>query len=202
MYDTLGDGIQAAQKSMRFRGDFVNKYQNKLPGLKAASDVILASSKLARNIKKKVDNIAVLERALKPERRKIVNKVIEVATSKQLWPSQMRPTKDKDGNEIPRRKITVDADFKKLFDVILPLTPLIAIFVGFIPGCGPQILTATLYLNGHIPFSAEIGNAISNDGDALFPAIAICPKDAILATIYSAVPALIVAYSYFFFLEY
>ena len=93
-------------------------------------------------------------------------------------------------------------DFEKLFDVILPLTPLIAIFVGFIPGCGPQILTATLYLNGYIPFSAEIGNAISNDGDALFPAIAICPKDAILATIYSAIPALIVAYSYFFFLEY
>jgi len=92
-------------------------------------------------------------------------------------------------------------DFKKLFDVILPLTPLIAIFVGFIPGCGPQILTATLYLNGYIPFSAEIGNAISNDGDALFPAIAICPKDAILATFYSAIPALLVAYTYFFFLE-
>ena len=92
-------------------------------------------------------------------------------------------------------------DFKNLFDVMLPLTPLLAIFIGFVPGCGPQILTATLYLNGHIPFSAEIGNAISNDGDALFPAIAICPKDAILATIYSAVPAVIVAYSYFFFLE-
>ena len=92
-------------------------------------------------------------------------------------------------------------DFKKLFDVMLPLTPLLAIFIGFVPGCGPQILTATLYLNGYIPFSAEIGNAISNDGDALFPAIAICPKDAILATIYSAVPALIVAYSFFFFLE-
>ena len=92
-------------------------------------------------------------------------------------------------------------DFKKLFEVMLPLTPLLAIFIGFVPGCGPQILTATLYLNGYIPFSAEIGNAISNDGDALFPAIAICPKDAILATIYSAVPAVIVAYSYFFFLE-
>ena len=92
-------------------------------------------------------------------------------------------------------------DFKKLFDVILPLTPFLAIFVGFIPGCGPQILTATLYLNGYIPFSAEIGNAISNDGDALFPAIAICPKDAILATVYSAIPAIIVAYSYFFLFE-
>ena len=92
-------------------------------------------------------------------------------------------------------------DFKEIFEVMLPLTPLVAIFIGFVPGCGPQILTATLYLNGYIPFSAEIGNAISNDGDALFPAIAICPKDAILATIYSAVPAVIVAYSYFFFLE-
>lgn len=92
-------------------------------------------------------------------------------------------------------------DFKKLFDVMVPLTPFLAIFIGFIPGCGPQILTATLYLNGYIPFSAEIGNAISNDGDALFPAIAICPKEAILATVYSAIPAIIVAYSYFFLFE-
>jgi hypothetical protein len=92
-------------------------------------------------------------------------------------------------------------DFKKLFDIMLPLTPLLAIFVGLIPGCGPQLLTATLYLNGYIPFSAEIGNAISNDGDALFPAIAICPKEAILATIYSFIPAIIVAYSYFFIFE-
>ena len=92
-------------------------------------------------------------------------------------------------------------NFKSLFEVILPITPLIAVFIGLIPGCGPQILTATLYLNGHIPLSAEIGNAISNDGDALFPAIAICPKDAILATLYSMIPALLVSYSYFFFIE-
>ena len=88
-----------------------------------------------------------------------------------------------------------------MFDIILPLTPLLAIFIGFIPGCGPQILTATLYLNGYVPFSAELGNAISNDGDALFPAIAICPREAILATVYSAIPAIIVAYSYFFLFE-
>ena len=93
------------------------------------------------------------------------------------------------------------SDKEKFFDVILPLTPLIAILVGFIPGCGPQVLTATLYLNGSIPFSAELGNAISNDGDALFPAIAMCPKHAILATLYSAIPAIIVAYSFFFFFE-
>jgi hypothetical protein len=42
---------------------------------------------------------------------------------------------------------------------------LIAILFGFLPGCGPQIVVTTFYLNGFIPLSAEIGNAISNDGD-------------------------------------
>ena len=46
----------------------------------------------------------------------------------------------------------------------------------FYPGCGPQILVTTFYLNGFIPFSAELGNAISNDGDALFPCYCPCPK--------------------------
>jgi len=78
------------------------------------------------------------------------------------------------------------------------ILPLIAIAVGFVPGCGPQVLVATLYVNGAIPFAALIGNAISNDGDALFPAIALNPKAAMLATVYSAVPALIVAYGFYF----
>ena len=69
------------------------------------------------------------------------------------------------------------------------------------PGCGPQVVVATFYLNGYIPLSAELGNAISNDGDALFPAIALAPKAAILATIYSALPALIVAYGYLLLFE-
>ena len=93
-------------------------------------------------------------------------------------------------------------DLKVVFDIWLPLIPLIAIFFGFIPGCGPQIVVTTFYINGLIPFSAEIGNAISNDGDALFPAIALVPKAAIIATLYTAIPAVIVAYSYFFFFEY
>ena len=62
-------------------------------------------------------------------------------------------------------------------------------------------MVATFYLNGYIPLSAELGNAISNDGDALFPAIALAPKAAIIATIYSAVPAIIVAYGYMFLFE-
>jgi len=92
-------------------------------------------------------------------------------------------------------------DLKLFFDLWLPFVPLIAIIFGFLPGCGPQIVVATFYLNGYIPLSAELGNAISNDGDALFPAIALAPKAAILATIYSSFPAIIVAYSYMAFFE-
>ncbi len=92
-------------------------------------------------------------------------------------------------------------DLKIFFDLWLPFIPLIAILFGFLPGCGPQVVVATFYLNGYIPLSAELGNAISNDGDALFPAIALAPKAAILATLYSAIPALVVAYGYFFLFE-
>ncbi|BFT31342.1 putative manganese transporter [Alteromonas sp. D210916BOD_24] len=77
----------------------------------------------------------------------------------------------------------------------------LAIVIGFLPGCGPQILVTTLYLNGGIPFSAQLGNAISNDGDALFPAIALSPKAAIIATVYSAVPAFLVGYGYWYLFE-
>ena len=92
-------------------------------------------------------------------------------------------------------------DLKIFFDLWLPFVPLVAILFGFLPGCGPQVVVATFYLNGFIPLSAELGNAISNDGDALFPAIALAPKAAVLATLYSAIPAIIVAYSYFYIFE-
>ena len=92
-------------------------------------------------------------------------------------------------------------DLKSLFNSYIFYAPIIAILIGFLPGCGPQILITTLYLNGIIPLSAQIGNAIANDGDALFPAIAIHPKAALIATLYSAIPAIIVSYIYLFFLE-
>lgn len=92
-------------------------------------------------------------------------------------------------------------DLKIFFDIWLPFVPMIAILFGFLPGCGPQIVVTTFYLNGYIPLSAEIGNAISNDGDALFPAIALAPKAAIIATLYSAIPAILVAYGYMYLFE-
>ncbi len=90
-------------------------------------------------------------------------------------------------------------DLEAMFKTVGILLPLMAILVGFIPGCGPQILVTTFYINGLIPFSALIGNSIANDGDALFPAIALNPKAALLATIYSAIPAFFVAYGFYFF---
>ena len=92
-------------------------------------------------------------------------------------------------------------DLKQLFSHYSILTPLIAVLVGFIPGCGPQILVTSIYLMGIIPLSAQIGNAISNDGDALFPVLAIAPKVGLIATLYSAVPAIIISYGYLFIFE-
>ena len=92
-------------------------------------------------------------------------------------------------------------DLKNLFTGVVFYTPLIAILIGFLPGCGPQVLVTTMYLSGIIPLSAQIGNAISNDGDALFPAIAIAPRVAIVATLYSAVPAVLISYGWLFLVE-
>ncbi|MFW7526053.1 putative manganese transporter [Vibrio ostreicida] len=79
--------------------------------------------------------------------------------------------------------------------------PLIGLAIGLLPGCGPQILVTSLYISGAVPLSAQLSNAISNDGDALFPAIALAPKAALAATIYSAIPALFVGYGYYFLFE-
>lgn len=80
-------------------------------------------------------------------------------------------------------------------------TVFFAAMVGLLPGCGPQIMVTGLYLQGAIPLSAQIANAISNDGDALFPAIALAPKAALLATVYSTVPALLAGYGYYWLIE-
>ncbi len=92
-------------------------------------------------------------------------------------------------------------DLKAVFELWAPLAPLFGVLIGFLPGCGPQIVVATLYLSGVVPLSAQLGNAIGNDGDALFPALALAPRAAVLATLYSAIPAVIVAYTYYWLWE-
>ena len=91
-------------------------------------------------------------------------------------------------------------DIGAMFATVAVLMPLIGTLIGFIPGCGPQILVATLYINGLVPFSALVANSISNDGDALFPAIALNPRAALIATIYTSFPAVVVGYGFYFFL--
>lgn len=76
-----------------------------------------------------------------------------------------------------------------------------AILIGLIPGCGPQILLATLYTTGVIPFSALIANAICNDGDALFPLLALNKKASFFVTIYNVIPALLVGGVCYFIFE-
>ncbi len=85
-------------------------------------------------------------------------------------------------------------DIEALLVATGPVIVALAILVGFIPGCGPQVVVTSLYLAGALPLSAQLGNAIANDGDALFPAIAIAPRAAVAATLYSALPALMVGY--------
>ncbi len=64
--------------------------------------------------------------------------------------------------------------------------------IGLIPGCGPQIIFVTLYTKGMLPFAALLANALSQDGDALFPLLAIDKKSSLIATVITTIPALIV----------
>jgi len=96
---------------------------------------------------------------------------------------------------------TTGIDLANVFSVWGPLVPAVAVFIGLIPGCGPQILVTSMYLSGAVPLSAQMANAIANDGDALFPAIAVAPKAALMATVYSAIPALLVGYGWYLIFE-
>ena len=63
--------------------------------------------------------------------------------------------------------------------------------VGMIPGCGPQILFVALYGRGIIPFAALFANAVSQDGDALFPLLALDKRSAMFASVITIIPALL-----------
>ena len=82
------------------------------------------------------------------------------------------------------------------------LAPLAGAALGLVPGCGPQIVFTTLYANNQVPFSALTANAVSQDGDALFPLMAIDMKAAVIATVYTTVPALVVGIAVYHFWPY
>ena len=73
---------------------------------------------------------------------------------------------------------------------------IIAATVGLIPGCGPQIIAISAYVEGVISFPALVANAISQDGDALFPLLVRHKVASIWATIHTTLPAIIVGLAF------
>jgi hypothetical protein len=70
-------------------------------------------------------------------------------------------------------------------------TVVVGAALGLIPGCGPQILFISLYARGLLPFAALLANAISQDGDALFPLLVMDRRSALWATLVTSIPALV-----------
>ena len=66
----------------------------------------------------------------------------------------------------------------------------VAASIGLIPGCGPQIIAFTAYV-GDFSFPALVANAISQDGDALFPLLVRHRAASLWATLHTLVPGLI-----------
>ncbi len=80
------------------------------------------------------------------------------------------------------------------------MSVIIGALVGIIPGCGPQIIFVSLYTKGMIPFAALLANALSQDGDALFPLLAIDARSSLVATLITTIPALLIGLLWYFLL--
>lgn len=60
---------------------------------------------------------------------------------------------------------------------------MLAAIIGLIPGCGPQIVVATLFVKGDLPFAALLANTLSQHGDAIFPLLHTRRREAMYLTI-------------------
>lgn len=83
-----------------------------------------------------------------------------------------------------------EADLALYGDGIIAV--ILAAVIGLIPGCGPQIIAITAYTKDLISFPALVANAISQDGDALFPLLVRHRVASVWATVHTTIPALIV----------
>ncbi|MEX2290954.1 MAG: putative manganese transporter [Mycobacteriales bacterium] len=68
----------------------------------------------------------------------------------------------------------------------------VAAIIGLVPGCGIQITMTGLYASGALPLPALLANAVSQDGDALIPLLALDRRAAVLASVLTIIPALAV----------
>tara|TARA_B100000900_G_scaffold42707_2_gene31797 strand:- start:2855 stop:4057 length:1203 start_codon:yes stop_codon:yes gene_type:complete len=83
-----------------------------------------------------------------------------------------------------------EADLAEYGDGLIAVVA--ASIIGLIPGCGPQIIAITAYTKDIISFPALTANAISQDGDALFPLLVRHRAASLWATVHTTIPALIV----------
>ena len=63
--------------------------------------------------------------------------------------------------------------------------------MGLIPGCAIQIVFTGIFLAGGMPLSTLAANSASQDGDALIPLLALERPSALLATVITTLPALV-----------
>jgi hypothetical protein len=90
-----------------------------------------------------------------------------------------------------------EADLALYGDGIIAV--ILAAVIGLIPGCGPQIIAITAYTKDIISFPALAANAISQDGDALFPLLVRHRAASLWATVHTTIPAIIAGIFLMFF---
>ena len=64
--------------------------------------------------------------------------------------------------------------------------------VGLVPGCAVQVILTGLYATGGVPLPTLMANALSQDGDALFPLVMMDRPSAVLATAVTTLPGVVV----------
>jgi len=69
---------------------------------------------------------------------------------------------------------------------------LVGALIGLVPGCAMQIVFTGIFLAGGMPLSTLAANMVSQDGDALLPLLALEHRSALIATVLTTIPALIV----------
>jgi len=82
----------------------------------------------------------------------------------------------------------------------LPVLGLVGVVVGaligLVPGCAVQIVFAGMFAAGGMPMATLVANTISQDGDALLPLLALEHRSALVATVLTTIPALVVGLAF------
>jgi Putative, 10TM heavy-metal exporter len=73
---------------------------------------------------------------------------------------------------------------------------LVGALIGLVPGCAVQIVFVGIFAAGGMPLATFVANTISQDGDALLPLLALEHRSALLATVLTTVPALLVGLAF------